>query len=220
MSNLSRSSFESQSNSGGSSGSAGTGDEGNQKKCVSFNNQVIRNTFKTGSTVAGMRKPGHSSKKKNKRKRTVSDPSHDSGADALDLKESHAANGDDGAFRARSVSESSDDGGSAGPAYSMESIDKNDENKNTIDRDAAAAGIAVKQQQQKNIGEKKSSKKKKKNNKNGKVEVNEPKKEEDNPFTVETMLEWKNQGRLSCENERGGTKCAFKFKNKIINQLD
>ena len=205
MSNLSRSSFDSSNDDNSSSG----GQQSNSKKSVKFNNQVIRNTFKTGSTVAGMRKPGHSSKKKNKRKRTVSDPSHDSGADALSLKED-MANQRSAFNRARSVSESSDDNGGCGldRINSNESLsnDENTEKKVTTQNESSSSS-------------KKSSAKKKKKNKSQQPsnQVSGGEKKE-NPFTVETMLEWKNQGRLN-ENQNA-TKCAFKFSNKIINQLD
>jgi hypothetical protein len=225
MSNLSGSSLDSRCSS-----------EDSQKKCVHFNNQVIRNTFKTGSTVAGMRKPGHSSKKKNKRKRTVSDPSHDSGADALSLKETIAnkANAGANAFRARSVSESSDDNRSSDHACSNESVNE--------ESGEESKPLEKQQQSQQNGAQSNSSKKKKKkknnksggnnncstsndNNKNQNSNSNsnsaQAEKKEENPFTVETMLEWKNQGRLGTDDQNGHvTKCNFNFKNKIIDQLD
>ena len=60
------------------------------KKCVHFNKQVVKNVFKTGSTVCGMRKPNSNknNKKKNKRKRTTSDPSdtsHDQGKKSITI---------------------------------------------------------------------------------------------------------------------------------------
>jgi hypothetical protein len=219
MSNLSRSSFESRCTS--------SSDE-SQKKCVSFNNQVIRTTFKTGSTVAGMRKPGHSSKKKNKqRKRTVSDPSHDSGADALSLKETMAnkSNGGAGganAFRARSVSESSDDNRSMSDhACSNESVNEESGKEQTQPPEKY-------QQQNGGAIESNSSKKKKKKNKNNKSSSSQSsnsntskvEKKEENPFTVETMLEWKNQGRLGTDSKANGHVTKCNFKNKIIDQLD
>jgi hypothetical protein len=221
MSNLSRTSFESRTSSS------------SDKKCVSFNNQVIRNTFKTGSTVAGMRKPGHSSKKKNKRKRTVSDPSHDSGADAVSLKEnSRETTSAAMLFRSRSVSESSDDNSSSGGAANeSESVNDEDEEESSEDAQVKSQqseqGSQQQKQQQSNAngnGSAKNKKKKKKNNNNkAQAPVKSGKEAEPvkNPFTVDTMLDWKNTGRLGNDDANAhATKCTFNFKNKIIDQLD
>lgn len=178
---------------------------GSSKKCVHFNKQVVRNVFKPGSTVCGMRKPSSSkNKKKNKRKRTVSDPSHDSGADAISLKDSA------GRLRPRSISESSDDSSSI-LTNSNDSINK-----------------------QINTSICKNKNKNKKGNKNTAKQAGQDNSQDEevkNPFDMETMLQWKNQGRLNSEvddnnnntnsaNNQHNTNCAFKFKNKIINDLD
>lgn len=183
-----------------------------QSKRVSFSNNVIRNTFKTGSTVAGMRKPGHASKKKNKRKRTVSDPSHDSGADAMDLKQS-MNNGSDS--RGRSMSESSDD--NMFMTASNESLEDENETESgnkqpevVETNNASTSGKKKKKKKNNQIAESKKDDASKTT-----ADVPTPK----NGFNVETMLEWKNQGKLS-EESQNGTKCGFKFKNKLIDQLD
>ncbi len=100
-----------------------TSDTCGSKKCVSFNNQVIRNVFKSGSTIVGMKKPNsNKNKKKNKRKRTLSDPSHDN--DKTSEDESSLSNRSSflsiSFRRSKNVSESSDDSSSVVPITSNE----------------------------------------------------------------------------------------------------
>ena len=184
---------------------SGNSDENNNdscstcKKSVSFNKQVVRNVFKPGSTVGGMKKPNpnKNKKKNNKRKRTLSDPSHD----ADTLKGDSA--GDSSAFRNRSVSESSDDSSSI-MTNSTESLPE-------------TAKPIENQQAETSSKKKKNKKNKKQAAKQADGKVVEEKK---NPFDMETMLEWKNQGRLPMEDATHKTNCAVKFKNNIINDLD
>ena len=183
---------------------SGNSDENNNdscstcKKSVSFNKQVVRNVFKPGSTVGGMKKPNSNKNKKknNKRKRTLSDPSHD----ADTLKDSA---GDSSAFRNRSVSESSDDSSSI-MTNSTESLPE-------------TAKPNESQQAEASSKKKKNKKNKKQTAKQADGKVVEEKK---NPFDMETMLEWKNQGRLPMEDATHKTNCAVKFKNNIMNDLD
>lgn len=121
------------------SSSESSGSASGLKKCVSFNKQVVRNIFKPGSTISGMKKPGSGKNKKKKqqqRKRTISDPC------SPESDSSAAANS---TARARSVSESSSE-----------------------DAGFLLSPIAAKQQSnnqtQAETNSKKSSKKKKKNN--------------------------------------------------------
>lgn len=98
-----------------------TSDTCGSKKCVSFNNQVIRNVFKPGSTIVGMKKPNsNKNKKKNKRRRTLSDPSHDN--DKTSEDESSFSNRSPFLSipfrRCKSISESSDDNSSIVPITS------------------------------------------------------------------------------------------------------
>lgn len=185
-------------------------DECSLKKSVSFNKQVVKNVFKTGSTICGMRKPGSGkNKKKNKRKRTVSDPSHNADNGSNDFREGSAA------LRSRSVSESSEDSSGA-LTNSADSL--NDVNNNSFEK------VQIKYQNRK------------KGKKNSKVEFNvagksggsegevkKGEKGEKNPFDMETMIQWKNEGRLPVQdpsNNSHVTNCAFKFKNKLMNDLD
>lgn len=188
MSNASTSSFD---------GNSGSDDLSGSKKCVSFNKQVIRNVFKPGSTIAGMKKPNanKNSKKKNKRKRTISDPSHDaSGA----------------SFRTRSVSESSDDSSSAF-SNSCESLPVEETTATPTPADIELEPVPV-------ASEGPSQKKKKKNKK--KQPQSEPKTQQQQQFDMETMLQWKNQGRLPEDEVPAKPSCAIKFKNKIMNDLE
>ena len=77
-----------------------------RKKSVSFNKQIVRNVFKPGSTVLGMKKTKSIKNKSAKLKRTVSDPTSN-GKKEQDLTDflvepKHT-------LRNRNVSESSDD---------------------------------------------------------------------------------------------------------------
>jgi hypothetical protein len=166
---------------------------------VHFSNQVVRNVFKANATVQGMKKPNPGkNKKKNQRKRTVSDPTSDASG------ECHS--GTLASLRCRSISESTDDdGGSVTPlsANSLESI--NEERTPTPEN---PGGNAVK------------TKKRSKKRKNNKAVVTD-KKEEGRQFDVETMVQWKSQGLLSEEEKlTHKTECSFKFKNKLLNDLD
>lgn len=195
------------------------------KKSVHFNNQVVRNMFKSNSTVQGMKKPNsNKNRKKNQRKRTISDPSHNSSDINTPIGDKPTLS------RNRSISESTDDDGcSLTPqsANSLESI--NEEKSNTVNE--------TKQQNQKSSKSKKKNKKKSKgntgdNNTSNKNEhssqqsgeSNDEKKEVKegkNAFDMQTMLDWKQQGLLPDDNQFShSTECSFKFKNKIINDLD
>ena len=199
----------------GESGSGGIGSDldnanlSSSKKSVSFNKQVVRNVFKPGSTVIGMKKPGSGkNKKKNKRNRTVSDPSHDSNADAVSLKDAGANNG----FRNRSVSESSDDS-SCLMTNSNESLQDSVQNK----------PVQVESQNQQQTSKNKKKKKKKAakaNNEPVAPAVMAEQAGEKKTFDMETMLEWKNQGILPSGDVKHTTKSAIKLKNSIINDLD
>lgn len=173
------------------------------KKSVSFNKQVVRNVFKPGSTVNGMRKPNsNKNKKKNKRKRTVSDPSSDATAQRDDLSTA--------ALRPRNMSESSDDNSSLN-SNSVQFVLSDDVSDNKIESKS--------NEQQK----------KKKNNKKKKGKTNDENKPKNddvaaatsakNPMDLETMISWKNEGRLPSDNSNR-TNCSFKFKNKLMNDLD
>lgn len=181
----------------------------NSKKSVHFNNQVVRNVFKSNSTVQGMKKPNSlKNKKKNQRKRTISDPSSDSNySNLIDGKSSNN-------FRSRSISESSDDIGNATP-QSANSCDSLTEESNKTN-----------EEQNTKKTKKKNKKKSKKNNKKldetpEKSQFSKNDSQETKEFDVETMLQWKNQGLLpSDENFSYKSECSFKFKNKILNDLD
>ena len=198
MSNASTSSFE------GSVHNSGSDENGENlsgsKKCVSFNKQVIRNVFKPGSTIVGMKKPNSNknNKKKNKRKRTVSDPSYDaSGA----------------SFRTRSISESSDDSSSAF-SNSCESLPEN------VSSSAAEQPLPGDSSQ--TASAEGPSQKKKKRNKKKQGIVQPPAAKSAQQFDIETLLEWKNQGRLPNDDDELSCKpnCAIKFKNKLMNDLE
>ena len=77
-----------------------------RKKSVSFNKQVIRNVFKPGSTVLGMKKTKSIRNKASKLKRTVSDPTSNSKKeqDLTDFLIEPKTT-----LRNRTISESSDD---------------------------------------------------------------------------------------------------------------
>lgn len=195
------------------------------KKSVHFNNQVVRNVFKSNSTVNGMKKPNsNKNRKKNQRKRTISDPTSDSTNEYSSLKDDHSSSGGNKlqALRSRSISESTDDDGAVmtpSSANSMESIDEEKTPKTENPN------------QSKNKNKKK---KKKANNNNNSSTVSDQKKPDDNSqksvekpreeaktFDVETMMQWKNQGLLPDDGTFAHTtECSFKFKNKIISDLD
>jgi hypothetical protein len=186
------------------------------KKSVSFSNQVVKNVFKPGSTVNGMKKPNSTkNKKKNKRKRTNSDPSHDS--HSCDLKEAASQY----LLRSRSISESSDDNG----AFINNSNDNIQDS--VVDNSANDAPKTTNENQTDN-NEKVSSKKKKnkKKSKNNNNTNNEPcnKQQSSNHFDMETMLEWKNQEKLSDKLESNSKinpiQNSINFSNKIVNDLD
>lgn len=204
MSNASTSSFD---GSVPNSGSDENGDNlSGSKKCVSFNKQIIRNVFKPGSTIAGMKKPNSNknSKKKNKRKRTISDPSHDASGSS---------------FRTRSISESSDDSSSAF-TNSCESLPE-DVSKTTASSndDVQLEPSPGNNQIQSTDGP--SMKKKKKNKKKQGAGQQAVSAESKSQFDMETMLQWKNQGRLqSDEQVSSKPNCAIKFKNKLMNDLE
>jgi dynein assembly factor 2 len=220
-------------------------DEMNQscKKSVSFNKQVIKNVFKTGSTISGMKKPNtKKNQKKNKRKRTSSDPSHDASAH---LNEDNFASSSNSFMSRRSVSESSDDGIS----NSTESLN---ENHSSIGNNQSKQPS---NQSTSSNGSSKKSKKKKKNAKKGnsvnnsensscaknelpkqssnivinssqKDDQNKENAEYKNPLEMETLLQWKARGDKCPEDEplqqqsMHKTKCAFKFKNTLVEELD
>ena len=188
------------------------------KKSVSFNKQVVRNVFKPGSTVIGMKKPGSGkNKKKNKRNRTVSDPSHDSNADAVSLKA-----GESSAFRTRSFSESSDDGMMTNSNESLQEAEKSPPEAPKQQSQAQTADA--------NTASSKNKKKKKKKNNKATNATETPAKDcvkeapkpaaTTTPFNMETMLEWKNQGRLPLGDVTHVTNSAIKLKNSLINDLD
>ncbi len=178
------------------------------KKSVHFNNQVVRNMFKSNSTVQGMKKPNsNKNRKKNQRKRTISDPTHD----FPKLTE----NGDSKCFRSRSISESTDDG-NGNTSQSAASGDSHNEDE-----------VHKSDQKPSENSSKKKKKNNKKNNKKNKSQVVEENNlvkdnnQEDKKFDVETMLQWKNQGLLPDDSQLNhGTECAFKFKNRLIEDLD
>lgn len=210
------------------------------KKSVKFNNQVVRNMFKSNSTVQGMKKPNsNKNRKKNERKRTISDPSHDSS----DKPESF--NSKSNLARSRSISESTDDDTrSVTPqsANSLESI--NEEAKSATTANDGEGDKQELGQVPLSAANKKKNKKKKKNGKKSGAltnstlstnelsshvtsgESNDERKEVNleeskNKFNVETMMEWKKQGLLPDDSQLNhGTECSFKFKNRIINDLD
>ncbi len=189
------------------------------KKSVHFNNQVVRNMFKSNSTIQGMKKPNsQKNKKKNQRKRTVSDPSHDF---------SKLTDNDSKCFRSRSISESTDDG-NGNTSQSANSGDSVNEEE-CLKSDQTQSENSAKKKKKKNNKKKNNSKnsapaaetqlgKKQPGadlNNNGDDEPNS------NKFNVETMLQWKNQGLLPDDSQlKHGTECAFKFKNKLIEDLD
>jgi hypothetical protein len=186
------------------------------KKSVSFSNQVVKNVFKPGSTVNGMKKPNaNKNKKKNKRKRTSSDPSHDS--NSCDLKDAASQY----LLRSRSISESSDDNGvfidsNENIQDSLVNNDTNIESKTaTIDNESKDKEKAAE-----TVSKKKKNKKKSKNNNN----QNSNKEHSSNHFDMETMLEWKNQEKLSDKLELNSKinsiPNSLNFKNKIANDLD
>ncbi|RNA16349.1 kintoun [Brachionus plicatilis] len=171
-----RSSIESNSN-------EGSQELCSMKKTVSFSKQVVRNIFKPGSTITGMKKPSSSkNKKKNqKRNRTLSDPCHSNDQISNDLIQQQIR------FRQRGFSESSDD-----VTNSAESISEIDSLTN-------------------NQARRKNKKGKKKNQA----------KEEKNEFDMEKMIQLKSQGILPIDDQSDHkTGCAFKFKNKIAQDLD
>lgn len=190
------------------------------KKSVSFNKQVVRNVFKPGSTVIGMKKPGSSkNKKKNKRNRTVSDPSHDSNADAITLKDSATEN----TLRNRSLSESSDDNSSL-MTNSNESLQET--HKQSQSQSTSQTASSTKNKRKK---KKKSQQQKQQENNQAPMTIstkveNEPKpsnqEETSKTFDMETMLQWKNQGILPTGDVKHVTSSAVKLKNSIINDLD
>jgi hypothetical protein len=125
------------------------------------------------------------------------------------------------------VSESSDDYHSIGSSMMAKTAD----NKNTSDSNDENNNVKKTQQQQ-NSGSKNKKKKNKKNQQAAttttalQINKKEGRSQNDasaaagkNHFTVETMLDWKNQGRLP-EQQDHVTKCAFKLNNKLIDQLD
>jgi len=182
----------------------------NSKKSVHFNNQVVRNVFKSNSTIQGMKKPNsNKNRKKNQRKRTISDPSYDS--NYSDLRDSNSQGNSN--LRSRSISESSEDGSLSQSGNSLDSIAEN-----------------KKQEQTKKSKNKKKNKKKNKNSTVAKTDSTSSisanysenaESSEDRTFNVETMMQWKNQGLLpDDESMNHGTQCQFKFKNKIIADLD
>lgn len=182
----------------------------NSKKSVHFNNQVVRNVFKSNSTIQGMKKPNsNKNRKKNQRKRTISDPSYDS--NYSDLRDNNSQSNKN--LRSRSISESSDDGSLLQSGNSQDSIAEN-------------------QKQDHGKKAKNTKKKNKKKNKNSAADLNSTSNKlksqsenaessEDKTFNVETMMQWKNQGLLpDDESMNHGTQCQFKFKNKLIADLD
>ena len=189
------------------------------KKSVSFNKQVIRNVFKPGSTVQGMKKPNsNKNKKKNKRKRTVSDPSSDASTAARESTEMNK-------LRPRNMSESSDDNSSQ---TNSDQLNYSEENVSDLPEDKSN-----------NCSSQAPDNKKKKNNKKKKANTKlatanssnstssiyekkkpQPQEEVKNPLDLETMISWKNEGRLSSENNPHKTACSFKFKNKLMEELD
>ena len=191
------------------------------KKSVSFSKQVIRNVFKPGSTVIGMKKPNsNKNKKKNKRKRTISDPSH---------------NGSEDGGRSRSISESSDDNSLASGALTDSVENLSDDEKSN---------------EKSNNEQKKKNNKKKNNNKKQNCQKPWPKKVSESkfmsaddfkresndksqngstkietpsiksPLDVETMLKWKAQGKMPHQDIAQKSQGQIKFVNKIINDLD
>jgi hypothetical protein len=190
-------------------------DLSSSKKSVSFNKQVVRNVFKPGSTVIGMKKPGSSkNKKKNRRNRTVSDPSHDSNADAISLKDSATEN----TLRNRSVSESSDDSSSL-MTNSNESLQ--DTNKQTLSAQSSATPATSSKNKRKK--KKKPSTQPQQNDTSAKKQNETTSNNQDEPkktFDMETMLQWKNQGILPTGDVKHVTTSAIKLKNSIINDLD
>jgi hypothetical protein len=176
------------------------------KKSVSFNNQVVRNIFKPGSTVNGMKKPNpNKNKKKNtnkQRKRTVSDPSNDATA-------SCSPNAEAFLLRSRSISDSSDDGSSA-----AKFANSNYNSNSSESLDPANDPPALK------TNRKKKNKKKGKGvaGKNAIANASITSSEAKNHFDMATMLEWKNQERLV--EPKIDTKTGLSFDNKLINDLD
>lgn len=196
------------------------------KKSVSFNKQVIRNVFKPGSTVNGMKKPNpNKNKKKNKRKRTVSDPSSD--VSQHKSEQANLNNSTSNKLRPRNMSESSDDNSSQTNSdilLSEENMseDKNNNNNNKQDDDDENKKQTDSKQQQQ---QKKKKKNNKKNNKASKQnDENNNTDEAKNPLDLEKMISWKNEGRLNSSDDTTmnvhKTQCSFKFKNKFINVLD
>lgn len=164
------------------------------KKCVSFNKQVVRNIFKPGSTIVGMKKPGsNKNKKKNKqRKRTISDPCHEN------------TNG--------SESENGGNGGNKGPLRSRSVSDSCEDTNFTMDKMVAKQTTV----QQETCSTKKSSKKKKKNNGGGGGggDVNSSSNcSKDDCKNNENSVQ--GSGGKNTTN-----KCAIQFTNKIVNSLD
>ena len=183
------------------------------KKSVSFSKQVVRNVFKPGSTVVGMKKPGSSkNKKKNKRNRTVSDPSHDGPS----LKDDSTSTQE--AFnRNRSLSESSDDASSL-MTNSNESLPEPTTTTTTQSEQAAATTV--------NKTSKNKKKKKKKLAKASTVVTESSSLMQANgeksgsTFSMETMLQWKNQGIMPTHDVAHTTSSAIKLRNSVINDLD
>jgi len=191
----------------------------NNKKSVSFNKQVIRNVFKPGSTVNGMKKPNpNKNKKKNKRKRTVSDPSSDVSqhkSEQADLNNTTSSTSNK--LRPRNMSESSDDNSSQTNSDILVSEENMSEDNKQYDDETD-----LRQQQQQ---QKKKKKNKKKNNKASKQnDENNNTDEAKNLLDLEKMISWKNEGRLNSSDDTTmnvhKTQCSFKFKNKFINVLD
>ena len=199
----------------GNSNSESLNDMTSIKKSVSFNKQVVRNVFKPGSTVMGMRKPNSKkNQKKNKRKRTVSDPSFDSSSGKPDP--------DVAALRPRNLSESSDDNSSQlSSSSSVQFVLSDDEDlKQTEKNKEKLTTKEEKTDSASTNGKKKKNKKKKgkaiNDENNNKIEEKAVK----NPMTLETMISWKNEGRLPETENPNKTNCSFKFKNKLMNDLD
>lgn len=189
------------------------------KKSVSFNKQVVRNVFKPGSTVMGMRKPNSKkNQKKNKRKRTVSDPSHDAS------KSSHDS---DVTLRPRNLSESSDDNSSQSSS-SVQFVLSDDDEVSGGNSKPLAELVKQNQTNANSNGQKKKKNKKKKGKQandenNNKIEdASSASASQKNPMNLETMISWKNEGRLPHDDAPNSNKtsCSFKFKNKVMNDLD
>lgn len=214
----------------------GNSDLHGSKKSVSFNNQVVRNVFKTGSTVCGMKKPNsNKNKKKNKRKRTVSDPSHDATPNHSKSKQhqhqqQQVENSANDLLRSRSISESTDDDTSAFLLNNAHSSNENlgcKTNQPLVSSDNNNNSSVEKDKQQTGAGAAASKKKKNKKNKNKQTPAGAGAADDGNHFDVATMLEWKNQEKLSDKLEQDAKvskathrAAAITFKNRIMNDLD